>query len=232
MIPAVLEEGVPARLLDQDLVEQVADRPVVEAQLRPVLLDEAACRAASRPPRARPPWRLAWSSRQVAVCTAFHSETAWRTLLARTTRTKVRSGKTVGQQLGQRHVAVGGDVAQQADEVAEVAPHQLRAEDAVGGGAGLEGPLEVAVVGGAAPQRRARRRLAAERALAEVVADRLVLDAEEVLLRPPRPAAVAERLEVLLRAARRRRFPRARGRPACCRFGAWRRRVGALGLHW
>ncbi|HET9593004.1 MAG TPA: hypothetical protein VFP17_08825 [Solirubrobacterales bacterium] len=39
----------------------------------------------------------ALSSRQVAVCTAFHSETAWRTLLARTMRTKVRSGKTVGR---------------------------------------------------------------------------------------------------------------------------------------
>jgi hypothetical protein len=31
-----------------------------------------------------------------------------------------------------------------------------------------------------------------------VVADRLVLDAEEVFLRPARPAAVSQRLEVLL----------------------------------
>ena len=89
----------------------------------------------------------------------------------------------------------------EADELAEVAPHQLCAEDPVRRRPGLEGPLEVAVVGGAAPERRARRRLGADRALAEVVADRLVLDPEEVLLRAARAAGVAERLEVLLGAA-------------------------------
>ena len=40
-------------------------------------------------------------------------------------------GEDRGQQLGQRHVAVLGDVADEADELAEVAPHQLGAEDAV-----------------------------------------------------------------------------------------------------
>ena len=37
----------------------------------------------------------------------------------------------LGQQLGERQVAVAGDVAQQADEVAEVAPHQLGREHPV-----------------------------------------------------------------------------------------------------
>ena len=36
--PGVLEEGVPGGLLDQELFEQMVDRPVVEAQLRSVLL--------------------------------------------------------------------------------------------------------------------------------------------------------------------------------------------------
>ena len=39
--PRVLEEGVPVRLLDHHLVEQVLDRAVVEAKLRTVLLQEA-----------------------------------------------------------------------------------------------------------------------------------------------------------------------------------------------
>src|SRR6202012_5651544 len=82
-----------------------------------------------------------------------------------------------------------------------VAPHQLRPEDPVRGRPRLEHPFEVAVVGGAAPERRARRLLGADPAPAAGVADRLVLDAEEVFLGAARPARVAERLEVLLRAA-------------------------------
>ena len=141
---------------------------------------------------------LAWSSRQVAVCTAFHSETAWRSLFARTTRTKVSVREDGRQELGQGQVPVGRDVAQEADEVTEVAPHQLGAKDAVAGGAGLEGPLQVAVVGGATPERGARRRLGTDGALTQMVEDRLVVDSDEVFLGPARPAAVTQRLEVLL----------------------------------
>jgi hypothetical protein len=43
------------------------------------------------------------------------------------------------------------DVAKQADEVPEVIPHQLGPEDTVVGRALLDGPLEIAVVGGSAP---------------------------------------------------------------------------------
>jgi hypothetical protein len=37
----MLEEGVPRGLLDQELVEEMLDRPVVKAQLRPVVLQKA-----------------------------------------------------------------------------------------------------------------------------------------------------------------------------------------------
>ena len=144
----------------------------------------------------------------------------------------MRSGKTVGQQLGQRDVAVGGDVAQEADEVPEVAPHQLGAEDAVGGGAGLEGPLQVAVVGGAAPQRRARLRLAADGALAEVVADRRVFDADEVLLGAARAAAVAQRLEVLLGAPGDAGFLERVADQGAAASGRGADEVGALRVAW
>ena len=109
-------------------------------------------------------------------------------------------GEHTGKQVGERQVAIAGHVAKQADEVAEVAPHQLRPEDAVGRRARLHRPLEIAVVRGPAPERRARRGSLADATLAEVVEDRLVVvDAHEVLLRAPRPAALAQRLEVLLR---------------------------------
>ena len=224
MIPACSKKASQEASSISSCSQQVVDRPVVEAQLRPVLLDEGAVGGRAVVLDRDDAGAEAWSSRQVAVCTAFQSETAWRTLLARTTRTKVRSGKTVGEQLGQRHVAVGGDVADEADEVAEVAPHQLRAEDAVRGRPRLEDPFEVAVVGGAAPERRARRLLGADPALAEVVADRLVLDAEEVFLRAARPAGVAERLEVLLGAAGDAGFAERVADQGASRFGAWRRR--------
>ncbi len=83
--PGVLEEGVPGGLLDQQFAQQVVDRPVVEAQLRPVLLDEGAvgrravvldrdragvtpgprARSPSAPPsRARPPGAPCWRGRR------------------------------------------------------------------------------------------------------------------------------------------------------------------------
>ena len=97
--PAVLEERIPGGLLDQDLVEQMGDRAVVEAQLRPVLLEEALVGRRVGPSTAARGVARPRSSRQVAVWTAFQSETAWRTLFARTTRTNVRSGKDGRQQL-------------------------------------------------------------------------------------------------------------------------------------
>jgi hypothetical protein len=71
-------------------------------------------------------------------------------------------GEDGGEELGERQVAVDQDVAEEADEVAKVAPHQLGPEDPVVGRARGEGPLEVAVVGRAAPERRALRRLVAD----------------------------------------------------------------------
>jgi hypothetical protein len=106
-------------------------------------------------------------------------------------------------------------------EVPEIAPHQLRPEYPVGRGARLEGPFQVAVVGGAAPERGPWRLLAADGALAEVVTDRGVFDADEVLLGPARATAVAQRLEVLLGATGNAGFlePVADERAAAARGG-------------
>ena len=88
----------------------------------------------------------------------------------------------------------------------------------------LQRPLQVAVVSGAAPQRRARLRIAADGSLAEVVADRGVVRRRRNIPR----AVAAGRYGAVPRSTPRAglplRFPRARGKPACCRSGAWRRR--------
>jgi hypothetical protein len=118
--------------------------------------------------------------------------------LARTTRTYVRSPKTAGSSSASGEVPIAGNVSEQADEVAEVAPHELRREHAVRRRAGLDRPLDVAVICGPAPERRPGSWLVGNAALAQLIENRVVLEAQEVFLRRPWTAAVAKRLEVLL----------------------------------
>ena len=107
-----------------------------------------------------------------------------------------------GEQVGDRQPRQPVDPAQQRGEVAEVAPHQLGAEDAVGGGALVEGPRQVAAVGLRLPQLARLRRALGHLAEGEPLHDVGVPARVEVLVRSARQARVQERLEVLLRMTR------------------------------
>ena len=109
--PGVLEEGVPGGLLDQQLLEQVVDRLVVEAELGAVLLDEGAVgRGAVGLDRAG-----AGAGLVLAPGRGLHrlpERDRLAHLVGADDADEGELGEDGREELGQRHVAVGGDVAQ------------------------------------------------------------------------------------------------------------------------
>jgi hypothetical protein len=111
-----------------------------------------------------------------------------------------QAGKGAREQVGQGAPGVALDAAQQLGEVAEVAPHDLRAEHAVGRRALAQRPREVLVIDVRAPQRVGLGRVLGHLAKGQALDDVGVAVGVEVLVRAARRARAAQRLEVLLRA--------------------------------
>jgi hypothetical protein len=111
----------------------------------------------------------------------------------------VKGRERAGEELRHRQPRHAVDAAQQRGEVAEVAPHELRAEDAVRRRPLLEGPGEVAVVALGLPQLVRSRRPVGHLAEGQPLDDVGVPAGIEVLVRAPRQPGVEQRLEVLLR---------------------------------
>ena len=179
------------------LVEQMGDGPVWNRSCGRwswMKLLYGGARSSSRPTEAL--W-IASCSRQVAVCTAFHRDTAWRILLAHHPDER-HLWKDGWHQVLKRHVPVTRDVSQEAHEVLEVAPHELRAEHSVVGGAGLHRPVQITVVGRPTPERRPRLRVIADGSLAEVIENGLDRPYRRSTPRGVAAATVAQGLEVLL----------------------------------
>src|SRR5271166_2539969 len=104
-------------------------------------------------------------------------------------------GEDGGQQLGHGHVPVGLDLAQVADEVVQVAPHDLGGEDAVGGRPHLEHLVEIARV--LLTVRKSPRQSVQRGVVAQQIEDLCIVQAGEVLPGSPGEPAVPQRLEVL-----------------------------------
>ena len=134
-------------------------------------------------------------------------------------------GERAGEQLRHGPPGVALDAAQQRGEVAEVAPHQLRAEDAVLRRALLERPLEVALVAIGLPQRVGlRHRPVGHLPEGEPLDDVGVAVRVEVLVRAAAGCRSAGAPRSTPRDARRARSGRGGGRGACCRCAGSRRR--------
>ena len=91
------------------------------------------------------------------------------------------------------------DSAEQVRKVAQVTPHELRAEDAVRGRSLLERPVEVAAIVAGVPEGvRGPHDPVGHLAEGEALDDVRMTLAIEVLVRPPRHAGMAQRFEILL----------------------------------
>ena len=88
-------------------------------------------------------------------------------------------GEDGGQQLGHGHVPVDLDLAQVADEVVQVAPHDLGGEDAVGGRPLLEHLVEIARV--LLTVRKSPRQSVQRGVVAQQIEDLCIVQAGEVL---------------------------------------------------